>query len=69
MPTAYEADRRLVNIVQACSIAGIRRSTLYLWMRQGKLDFVRTVGGSPRIYADSLFKRDPRGRKPHDRHL
>lgn len=59
-------DRRLVNSVQACSIAGIRRSTLYLWIRLGKVEVTRTAGGQLRIFADTLFQRDPRGRKPRD---
>ena len=58
--------RRLVNSVQACRIAGIKRSTLYLWVQLGKVQVTRTAGGQLRIYADTLFQRDPRGRKPHD---
>ena len=57
-------DRRLVNSVQACAIAGIRRSTLYLWIRLGKVEVTRTAGGQLRIFADTLFQRDPRGRRP-----
>lgn len=57
-------DRRLVNSVQACRIAGIKRSTLYLWVQLGKVEVARTAGGQLRIFADTLFQRDPRGRRP-----
>lgn len=57
-------DRKLVNSVQAARIAGIARSTLYLWIRLGKVEVTRTAGGQLRIFADTLFQRDPRGRKP-----
>lgn len=56
--------RRLVNSVQAARIAGIARSTLYLWVQLGKVEVARTAGGHLRIFADTLFQRDPRGRKP-----
>ena len=57
-------DRRLVNTVQAMRIAGIARSTLYLWVKLGKVEVTRTAGGQLRIFADTLFQRDPRGRRP-----
>ena len=57
-------DRRLVNSVQACRIAGIARSTLYLWIHLEKVEVTRTAGGQLRIFADTLFRRDPRGRRP-----
>ena len=61
-----DSDRKLVNSVQACRIVGIARSTLYLWIRLGKVEVTRTAGGQLRIFADTLFQRDPRGRKPRD---
>ena len=70
VPVYADGDnRRMLNSVQACRIAGIARSTLYLWVQLGKVDVTRTAGGQLRIYADSLFQRDPRGRKRHDRDL
>ena len=58
-------DRRLVNSVQACRIAGIARSTLYLWIRLDRVEVTRTASGQLRIFADTLFQRDPRGRRPN----
>ena len=56
-------ERPLVNSVQACRIAGIARSTLYLWVQLGRVEVTRTASGQLRIFADTLFQRDPRGRK------
>lgn len=50
-----EADRPLVNIMQACDIAGVSRRTIYNWLGAGKLEYVRTAGGAVRIYRDTLF--------------
>ena len=64
-----DPPRRLVNSVQAAAIAGIARRTLYLWVQLGRVEVTRTASGQLRIFADTLFQRDPRGRKRHDRHL
>jgi excisionase family DNA binding protein len=49
-------NRRRVNIVQACGIAQVSRRTIYNWIRAGKLDIVRTAGGSVRIFEDTLMR-------------
>lgn len=61
--------RRTVNPLQAMEIVQVSRRTISLWVQLGKVEAIYTAGGQLRIYADSLFRRDPRGRKPHDRHL
>jgi excisionase family DNA binding protein len=55
---------RTVSLRQACELAGVTRRTLYNWMALGKVQFIRTAGGSPRIVIASLF-RD--GNVPADR--
>lgn len=50
--------RELVSIKRACAIAGVSRTTIYNWLRAGKLEHVRTIGGAVRIYADALFRKD-----------
>ena len=50
------AARRRVNIVLACAMACVSRRTIYRWMHDGKIEYVRTAGGSVRIYADTLFR-------------
>ncbi len=55
--TETEPTRRpLLNIQQACERAGVSRRTIYNWLEKGLLEYVRTAGGSVRIYADSLFR-------------
>lgn len=56
--------RRLVNSRQAAAIAMISRRTLRLWVQLGRVEVTRTASGQLRIFADTLFQRDPRGRKP-----
>lgn len=56
-------ERRLVNSRQAAAIAGIAPRTLRLWVHLGKVEVIRTAGGQLRIFADTLFQRDPRGRR------
>jgi excisionase family DNA binding protein len=48
-------SRRVVNIAQACELADVSRRTVYNWMRAGKVEYLRTAGGSVRIYVDTLF--------------
>lgn len=49
------ADRTL-SIAQCCELAGVTRRTIYNWLAAGKLKYVRTAGGSVRIFASSLFR-------------
>jgi excisionase family DNA binding protein len=51
-----DPQRPLVSIQTAMSIADVSRRTIYNWMAQGKLAYVRTAGGSVRIVAASLFR-------------
>lgn len=51
-----ELERQTVSIMKACEVVGVSRRTIYNWMAGGKIEFVRTAGGSVRIFADSLWK-------------
>ena len=51
-----EPERQTVSIMKACEVVGVSRRTIYNWMAGGKIEFVRTAGGSVRIFADSLWK-------------
>jgi len=53
-------DRKTVSIPRACELVGVSRRTIYNWIADGKIQYVRTAGGSVRIFADTLF-RDPQG--------
>jgi excisionase family DNA binding protein len=51
-------DRQTLSIMKACEVVGVSRRTIYNWIAAGKVEYVRTAGGSIRIFADSLW-RDP----------
>ena len=55
-------DRQTLSIMKACEVVGVSRRTIYNWISAGKVEYVRTAGGSIRIFADSLW-RDPDGRE------
>lgn len=44
--------------MKACELVGVSRRTIYNWLANGKVEYVRTAGGSVRIFADTLW-RDP----------
>ena len=51
-------DGKSLSIMKACEAVGVSRRTIYNWISAGKVEYVRTAGGSIRIFADSLW-RDP----------
>ncbi len=51
-------EREAVSIMKAAQVVGVSRRTIYNWLSSGKLEYVRTAGGSIRIFVDSLW-RDP----------
>jgi excisionase family DNA binding protein len=51
-------DRKTVSIPRACELVGVSRRTIYNWISAGKIQYIRTAGGSVRIFADTLW-RDP----------
>ena len=51
-------ERKTVSIPRACELVGVSRRTIYNWIAGGKVQYIRTAGGSVRIYADTLW-RDP----------
>jgi len=53
-------DRKTVSIPTACELVGVSRRTIYNWIASGKIQYVRTAGGSVRIFADTLW-REPGG--------
>jgi excisionase family DNA binding protein len=59
--------RETVSIIQACERARVSRRTVYNWLVEGKVQFVRTAGGSVRILADTLPRPVARAR-PHVHH-
>jgi len=51
-------ERKTVSIPRACELVGVSRRTIYNWIASGKIQYVRTAGGSVRIFAVTLW-RDP----------
>ena len=71
-------DRKTLSIMKACEVVGVSRRTIYNWISSGKVEYLRTAGGSVRIYADTLWREPgelvrgsieegPRGRKQNKR--
>ena len=42
--------------MKACELVGVSRRTIYNWIANGKVEYVRTAGGSIRIFADTLWR-------------
>ena len=51
-------ERKTISIMKACELVGVSRRTIYNWLSAGKIEYVRTAGGSVRIFVDTLW-RDP----------
>jgi excisionase family DNA binding protein len=49
-------DRQTLSIMKACEAVGVSRRTIYNWIQAGKVEYVRTAGGSIRIFADTLWR-------------
>lgn len=49
-------ERPTVSIPKACELVSVSRRTIYNWMSSGKVQYVRTAGGSVRIFTDTLWR-------------
>jgi excisionase family DNA binding protein len=49
-------ERKAVSIMKACELVGVSRRTIYNWIAAGKVEYVRTAGGSIRLFVDSLWR-------------
>ena len=49
-------DRQTLSIMKACEAVGVSRRTIYNWISAGNVEYVRTAGGSIRIFADTLWR-------------
>ena len=50
------ADRQTISIRKACELVDVSRRTIYNWMVSGKVESIRTAGGSVRIFVDTLWR-------------
>ena len=49
-------NRQTLSIIKACEVVGVSRRTIYNWISDGKVQYVRTAGGSVRIFVDTLWR-------------
>ncbi len=45
---------RSVSLDQACQLLQVSRRTVYNWIREGRLQTIRTLGGSQRVLIESV---------------
>lgn len=45
---------RSMSLEQACQILRVSRRTVYNWIREGRLQTIRTLGGSQRVLVESV---------------
>ena len=57
-------DRQTLSIMKACEAVGVSRRTIYNWISAGKVEYIRTAGGSIRIFADTLWRDASRSERP-----
>ena len=55
-------ERQTISIMKACELVGVSRRTIYNWIASGKVEYVRTAGGSIRIFVDTLWRQP--GKEP-----
>jgi excisionase family DNA binding protein len=56
-----QVERKTISIMKACELVGVSRRTIYNWLSSGKIEYVRTAGGSVRIFVDTLWRDPHRG--------
>jgi excisionase family DNA binding protein len=57
-------ERKTISIMKACELVGVSRRTIYNWLSSGKIEYIRTAGGSVRIFVDTLWRDPNRGERP-----
>lgn len=56
MTTDELVQRKTTSVNHACELVGVSRRTIYNWLESGKVEYVRTAGGSVRIFLDTLWR-------------
>jgi excisionase family DNA binding protein len=60
----HQVERKTISIMKACELVGVSRRTIYNWLSSGKIEYVRTAGGSVRIFVDTLWRDPHRTERP-----
>ena len=50
------SGREVISINEACEAVGVSRRTMYNWIKQGKVKYIRIASGSVRIFVDTLWR-------------
>ena len=58
-------ERKTISIMKACELVGVSRRTIYNWLSSGKVEYIRTAGGSVRIFVDTLWRQPDKQPVPH----
>ena len=58
MPGKTPDGRLWYSINEAAAVACVSRRTIYNWLKERKLEILRTPSGAARIAADCLLRRD-----------
>ena len=53
---AMTASRKTISINKASELVGVSRRTIHNWIASGKVEYIRTAGGSVRIFVDTLWR-------------
>ena len=61
-------ERQTVSIMKACEMVGVSRRTIYNWIAANKVEYLRTAGGSIRIFVDTLVAGAGRHQAPVESH-
>ena len=61
-----DVERKAISIMKACELVGVSRRTIYNWISAGKVEYVRTAGGSIRIFVDSLWREPQLNEQPFE---
>jgi excisionase family DNA binding protein len=64
-----QVERKTISIMKACELVGVSRRTIYNWLSSGKVEYVRTAGGSVRIFVDTLWRDPNRTDRPAGQNL
>jgi excisionase family DNA binding protein len=54
LPTLEAGVSRSVSLDRAAQLLGVSRRTIYHRIREGRLQTIRTLGGSQRVLLDSI---------------
>lgn len=61
--TTHTSGRTLISVREAMKEAAVSKRTIWNWIATGKVEVLRTPTGHVRIFHDTLWRKDLRGRR------